>query len=284
MRRKRRPNRQTTGGPGLPGPGGVRGGSRGVGAAVLLLASALWAVAGTALAQEGGAYIGVTGAGERLGVFYEKAVDNTDPRNVSPSRGQVYRADDTSAGGTYRVGFLAGYRFPVGASGFLSAEADVAYAGGAVRGHFEGAGFSADRTQLGESWPEDWTVEERTSYGATLRAGAGVGSGWSLYGLAGVRRLDTRFSADFTGCFLFALCGPGEFVSGTDVHDQAFTGWTTGAGLEKRLGRAAIRGEVRYTDYGSSAWVVPYDDLAITVPLALEADGVGASVSLLWYF
>lgn len=52
----------------------------------------------------------------------------------------------------------------------------------------------------------------------------------------------------------------------------------------ERLGRAAIRGEVRYTDYGSSERVVPYDDLAITVPLVLEADGVGASVSLLWYF
>ena len=160
----------------------------------------------------------------------------------------------------------------------------MTYAGGAVRGRFEGAGFSDSRTQLGDSWPEDWTVEERTSYGATVRAGAGVGSGWSVYGLAGVRRLDARFSVDFTGCFLFTLCGPGEFVSGTDVHDQAFTGWTTGAGLEKRLGRAAIRGEVRYTDYGSSERVVPYDDLAITVPLALEADGVGASLSLLWYF
>ena len=49
-------------------------------------------------------------------VFYEKTVDNTDPRNTSPSRGQVYRAYDTSAGAAYGVGLLAGYRFSLGAS------------------------------------------------------------------------------------------------------------------------------------------------------------------------
>ena len=29
---------------------------------------------------------------------------------------------------------------------------------------------------------------------------------------------------------------------------------------------------------------MPYDELAITVPLRLEADGLGALVSLLWHF
>lgn len=127
-----------------------------------LAAGMLWGPMGTASAQEGGPYVGVTGMTERPEVFYEKTVDNTDPRNTSPSRGQVYRADDTAAGAAYAAGFLAGYRLPLGAGGaYLSPEADLTLHGGAPRGRFEGAGFSAGRDQLGESWPEDWSFEER---------------------------------------------------------------------------------------------------------------------------
>ena len=160
----------------------------------MLLAGLLWGVGGSALAQDGGAYVGVTGAAERLGVFYEKAVDNTDPRNVSPSRGQVYRADDSATGGAYRVGFLAGYRFPVGSRLHLSADRSSTV---------QSSG------QLSPSWVRLSENPAPSSYGATVRAGAAVGSGWSVYGLAGVRRLDARFSVDFTGCFLLTLCAPG---------------------------------------------------------------------------
>ena len=251
----------------------------------LLAGGGLAGLADAAFAQPGGLYAGVTGMAARPRVYYEKTVDNTHPGNVSRSRGRVYRADDTAAGAAYGAGLLAGYRVPLGAGGvFLSPEADVAFHGGAVRGRFEGAGFSEGRNQLGEAWPEDWSLEAKRSYGLTLRLGAGVGSDASVYGLAGLRRLEATFSADFTGCFDFTLCAADEFVSGTDVHDEAFTGWTAGAGVERRLGSTSIRGEVRYTDPGSSERVVPYDELAITVPLRLEADGIGALVSVIWHF
>ena len=126
-------------------------------------------------------YVGISGAMERLELFYEKTVDNTDPRNTSPSRGQVHRADDTAAGATYGVGFLAGYRLPLGAGGtYLSPEVDLSLHGGAVSGYIEGAGLSEGRNQLGESWPEDWSFEERRSYGLTVRLGGrnlGAGDG-----------------------------------------------------------------------------------------------------------
>ena len=255
-------------------------------AIVGVLAAGLFCGLGdTAAAEESGLYAGVTGMAERPRVLYEKTVDNTDPRNISPSRGRLYRADDTAAGAAYGAGFLAGYRLPLGARGaFLSPEVDVALGGGAVKGRFEGAGFSEGRNQLGESWPEDWSFEAKRSYGLTVRLGAEVGSGVSLYGLTGLRRLEATFSADYTGCFDFTLCAPGEFTSGTDVHDEGFAGWTAGAGLEKRLGNVSIRGEMRYTDHGVSNRVVPYDDLAITVPLAFEAGGIGALAGLLWHF
>lgn len=251
----------------------------------LLAAGGLAGLADAALAQPGGPYVGVAGMAARPRVYYEKTVDNTHPGNVSPSRGRVYRADDTAGDGAYAAGLLAGYRVPLGAGGvFLSPEADVTLHGGAVRGRFEGAGFSEGRNQLGEVWPEDWSLKAKRSYGLTLRLGAGVGSDASLYGLAGLRRLQATFSADFTGCFDFMLCTADEFVSGTDVHDEAFTGWTAGAGVEKRLGSTSIRGEVRYTNPGSSERVVSYDELAITVPLRLEADGIGALASVIWHF
>ena len=255
-------------------------------AIVGLLAGGLFrGLEGTAAAQEAGFHVGVAGMAARPQVFYEKTVDNTDPRNVSPSRGRLYRADDTAAGAAYGAGFLAGYRLPLGAGGaYLSPEVDVTVGAGALQGRFEGAGFSEGRNQLGESWPEDWSFDAKRSYGLTVRLGAGIGPGVSLYGLAGLRRLEATFSADYTGCFNVTLCAPGEFVSGTDVHDEDFTGWTAGAGLEKRLGNVSIRGEMRYTDHGGSNRIVPYDDLAITVPLAFEADGIGALASLLWHF
>lgn len=247
-----------------------------------------WILANTALAQGSRFYVGVPMMAERLDVFYEKTVDNTDPRNISPSKGRVYRADDSSAGTAGGVGFLAGYRIPLGPSGvFLSGEGDLSFPSGAVQGHFEGAGASESRSQLGESWPEDWSFEKNRSYGLTVRLGAGMPalSGLSVYALAGLRRLDATLSADYVGCFSSELCAPTEeFTSGTFKYDEDFTGWTTGAGLEKRLGNASIRGELRYTDYRSAGRVVPYDDLGIKVPIGLEADGIGLLVSLLWYF
>ncbi len=258
-----------------------------LGAAGLLAAGALPVLAGPALAQQGGFYVGVPVAVERLDVRYDKAVDNTDPRNMSLSRGQVYRADASATAATGSVGFAAGYSVPFGTSGlFLSGEADVADAPGTVRGRLEGAGFSAERTQLGENWPEDWTFETRRSYGFTLRLGARVppGSGLSLYGLAGVRRLDARFGVDYVGCFSFSLCTAEQLVPGADSYDESFTGWTAGAGVERRLGGAALRGELQYTGYGSTERVIPYDDLAIQVPIALKASGVRFQMSLLWYF
>ena len=245
-------------------------------------------LASPALAQPGGFYVGVPVAVERLDVRYDKAVDNTDPRNMSPSRGEVYRADSSAAAATGSVGFAAGYSVPFGTSGvFLSGEVDVAHARGTVGGRLEGAGFSAERTQLGENWPEDWTFETRRTYGFTVRLGAGVppGAGLSLYGLVGLRRLDARFGVDYVGCFSVSLCTAEQLVPAADSYDESFTGWTAGAGVEQRLGRgAALRGELHYTGYGSTDRVIPYDDLAIEVPIALEASGMRVQVSLLWYF
>ena len=222
-------------------------GARGVPVPTLGGCAALWCLSGHAHAQNSGEpYIGASGAPEGLGVFYEKTVDNTDPRNVSPSRGRVYRADDTAHGAAFGGGFFAGYRQPLGPGGFLdlgtyvSAEVDVAFHGGGIRGRLEGDGFSEGRNQLGESWPEDWFFEPKRSYGFTVHLGTGFGSGGArVYALAGVRRLEVTFNTDYTGCFNTMLCTVDEFVTGTNVHDDDFIGWAAGAGWEKTLGNTA---------------------------------------------
>ncbi len=261
---------------------------RGSGALALCVLAALPVFTGTALAQEQGFYVGVPVMVERLSVLYDKAVDNTDPRNVSPSRGQVYRSESSAAGATAGAGFLAGYRVPFGASGvYLSGEFDLVAHGGAVRGRLEGAGFSPERVQLGENWPEDWTFRQERSYGFTVRVGGGIpgGSNLSLYALAGLRRLDANFGVDYAGCYSHALCTADQLTPAADSYEENLTGWTAGAGVEQRLGGSVgIRGELRYTRYGSAERVIPYDDLAINVPLAVKADGVGAQFGLIWYF
>jgi len=47
-----------------------------------LAAGLIWIALGAAPAEGGDFYVGVTGAGERLDVLYDKTVDNTSPSNI----------------------------------------------------------------------------------------------------------------------------------------------------------------------------------------------------------
>ena len=54
--------------------------------------------------------------------------------------------------------------------------------------------------------------------------------------------------------------------------------------VEMALGTAALRGELRHTDHGSSTRTVQFTEVAVTVPIELETSEFGASVSLVWRF
>ena len=140
-----------------------------------LAAGLLWTVMGPAPAEGGDFYVGLTGSGERLGVLYDKTVDNTAPNNISLNPGEVFRADDSATKAAFGYGFLAGYRVPLGLTGiFVAGEGDMAYHRGAVIGRLPGLGTSEGRNQLGEVWPEDWSFDKDRSIGFTLRLGAGI--------------------------------------------------------------------------------------------------------------
>ena len=246
----------------------------------------------TAVPAEGGDfYVGASASADRLNVLYEKVVDNTNPRNFSLNQGQTFRDEASATNLAYNYGFLVGYKVPLSVTGvYVALEGEMLRHGGVAVGRLAGLGTSAGRNQLGEVWPEDWTLEKERSYGLTARAGAGIpffGTwfGPSLYGLVGVQRLNANFGSKYSGCVTETPCtDPGQFVSGSDSFSEGFTGWTVGGGVEKKLGSLAIRGEVRVTDYSEAGRVIPFDDLFVSVPLELDPDSISFGVTLVWYF
>ncbi len=263
----------------------------GLGAASLLV------LAGASLAQERGFYAGYTASAEQFDATFSKSVDNTDPDTLvpEPRRGMVFH--DTSSADTVdlAVGFLAGYRALLSDGGaYLSTEIDVTFHSGEPEGQLAGVGTSAESKQLGESWPDTWSLDKKRSYGLTLRLGFEPESlqsrDMSFYLLGGVRLFKARFSTTFEGCLTAEPCSPSEYVSGTDGRDVDPIATTWGLGLEKRFGsgdyarRIALRFEASYSRYGDESWVADFPDVRVAVPSTVEADGIGVTVSMVRLF
>ena len=245
-------------------------------------AFATLAAVGAAAQADGGPYIGVGMSLSSYDVDYSKAVDSSSPANVTASAGRIVRAAAAADSATWDVGLLAGYRLPLGIL-YLDVEADVVMHRGSASGYLAGAGTSPGRNQLGEVWPEDWSLTKERSLGATARLGMEVAVfGASVYALVGLRRLDAGFETAYTGCLSPMGCPPGEPTSGEEQHDESFNARTIGVGVEKALGSAAVRGEVRHTDHGSSTRTVPFTEVAVTVPVELATSEFGVGVSLTW--
>lgn len=242
-------------------------------------------------AQAGDFYVGASGAVDRLNILYKKAVDSTNPRNITSNRGQTHRSEAEASGFAYNYGFLGGYKEPLSISGiYVAVEGELLRYGGTTQGSLAGSGNSVGNNQAGEVWPENWVVNRRQSYGVTGRVGVGlplIGRwlGPSVYGLVGFQRLNANFQASYTGCLTATICHDrAEFVTGTDNYDEGFMGRVLGGGVEKKVGNFALRGEVRVTSYSEADRVIPYDDLFISVPKELNPDSVSFGVTLLWYF
>ena len=196
-------------------------------------------------AGAGGLYFGLAFPAGILGATMQKTVDNTAPNTLvpEPRRGKIFRDEVSGDAAVYGVSVTAGYRLPVGGgSWYLDGDVGVAWNRGAAEARFAGVGVSAQRRQLGESWPDSWTLAKDLSYGATLRFG-GLGSpDLSLYLLAGIRFANAAFTNKYTGCFKPEPCEPSQFGSGTEDRDMDFTILQGGLGLEKQLGAGvAIR-------------------------------------------
>ena len=242
----------------------------------------LTAFAATTAAADDGLYLGIAGSAAFYDVDYHKGVDSRHPGNLSPNAGTVIFASDSADDTTWDAGLLLGYRIGLGPLD-LDIEGDIVTHSGEASGRLPGAGSSPGRNQVGEVWPENWSLAKDRSYGITARLGAPLPMfGADISAFVGVRRLDATFRTSYTGCLLVGGCSPEEFVDGRERHDEEYDAWVAGVAVEKSLGPIGIRGELRYTDHGSSKRTVAFDEVAVTVPVDLESGEIGVGVSLVW--
>lgn len=239
-------------------------------------------------AGAGGLYFGLAFPAGILGATMQKTVDNTASNTLvpDPRRGMIFHDEVSGDGAVYGVAVTAGYRLPVGGgSWYVDGDVGVGWNGGAFEARFAGVGVSSDRRQLGESWPDRWTLAKDLSYGATLRLG-GLGSpDLNLFLLGGIRFTNATFTSDFHGCFMPDPCEPSQYGSGTEELDMDFTILRGGLGLEKRLGAGvAIRAEATWSMYGREEWITPFEDVGVTVYSGMDVNERGLSVGLVRRF
>lgn len=229
-----------------------------------------------------GLYLGVVTAAALYNVDYQKGVDSTSPANMSANAGRILFSSASADDVTWDAGPVVGYRFGSGAA-YLEIEADLVNYTGSASGRLPGAGSSAGRNQLGEVWPEDWSLAKERSFGLTARLGSAMPAvGGSIYGFAGLRRLDAEFATSYVGCLSVAGCTSGQLTLGQETHDEEFDAWVAGVGIEKTLGNIGVRAEVRYTDHGDSSRTVPFESVAVVVPVTLSTSELGLGLGLIW--
>ena len=273
-------------------PRGRRAAHRFLAALVTLLGAASTPARAQTLPEgSGNFYVGFSLPAGRLAATMRKTVDNTAPHTLvpEPRRGQVFHDEVVGDGLSYGLAVNAGYRLPLSDAWYLDGGLDVEWHGGSLEAQFAGVGVSRERRQLGESWPDRWSVRQQRSYGATLRFGGNPAGrrarDLSLYAMAGVRFTAAGLTSDYNGCFSPEPCEPHEFESGTEDLDLDFVAWRSGIGMEKRVGEQLwLRVEAGYTSYAREAWVTPFDEVAVTVDSSIDAYEAGLTLGLVRRF
>ena len=268
----------------------IRRWGRLTGALAFFALVALMAPAGGS-AQGGGFRAGVFVPMERVEATFHKTVDNTAPNTLvpPPRRGTVVQDESSADSWGSGAGVFLGYQVPLGGSGVNvggRVEAELHF--GAVDGQLLGVGASPGRNLLGESWPDQWTLERTRSYGFTVEVGGSPGALASmdatLYALGGIRLAQVQLTSRFHGCMSPAGCAsPGDLASGTDTRDLNHQVLTFGLGVEKGLGeRLALTVEARHSPYCNERWTAQFPEVGVSVPTVLDAGETGLRVGVVW--
>lgn len=257
----------------------------------LVAAAALGFATSDALAQNGSFYVGASADVDYLRVKHRKSTINAPGAPVLHP-GDTFIDSDSASKVAFGGGLLAGYRLNLGEGRafYVSAEFDGQLHARSVGGTLPGQGDddSPDHRQSGESWPDDWNLKRKYSFGATLKLGVAaefLGSGSSLYVLGGARRMKTRLKVDYLGCTMpNARCTDvSQYRPGSYSQNDSLWGWTAGAGVEKMLAdRIGIRGEIRHTRYEKVKRVDVFPNLR--VPASNEHNETDFSLSAVVYF
>ncbi len=241
-------------------------------------------------AQSGGFRAGVLVPLERVSATLQKTVDNTAPNTLVPPPRRGTRVQDESSANTWGtgVGGFLGYQLSLGGSRFhVGGRVDAALHFASVDGQMPGVGESPGRNQLGESWPDRWTFERKSSYGFGVEVGGSPGAlaamDATLYLLGGIRFSQVELLNRFNGCMSPDGCGPNDLVSGTDTRDVDHQVFTFGLGLEKGLGdRLGLRFEARHSPYCNEQWTAQFPEVGVTTPTVLDAGETGLTVGVVF--
>ena len=250
----------------------------------------------TVCAQEKNIYFGVSTTLANIDAAWNKTVDNSLANSLVPDvrRGEILIDEDKVSTGSLGVSALAGYRLPFAYNDYyLSIEFDIKADRSDIQGQMLGIGSSAGKNQLGESWPDQWELDDTSSRGATLKISTSPGFlsaiDMSVYALVGMRQLKTTFMSQFYGCLSSESCSEGtdtpNFTSGTDERDIQVNGATIGVGIGKELGqKIVLRLETRLTRYDDATWEDFFETVNVNVPSKIDTKHLGFSVGLTKYF
>ena len=190
--------------------------------------------AGAALAADG-VYVGMKTAGRFMDPTYAKDVANSaDAASpVDPVlQGRTLTGGDSASGLSGGVGIVSGYRLPFGADAmfYVSGEVEAMLNFGSANGRLAGASDPAVASdglnRLGEHWPDTWSFRNKGHYGFTFKLGMNLVSlpDTSVYGLAGMRFVNTLFTINFDGCLAQADARSRDGNPANDTCSPADTG------------------------------------------------------------
>jgi outer membrane immunogenic protein len=195
--------------------------------------------------------------------------------------------NDTFGGGT-RIGNDNPAFFDNGAprlSGYLGVDWQVASLVFGIEG--EAAWTDDSRTHAGipGTWSTDFgpdldTARIESAWDASVRARAGflLTPKTLVYSTGGLALMHQEVSATCDGTFPAGWCA----VPNADSISSILAGWTAGGGIERMLSRAwIVRGEYRYSDYGSRSLTLfedaPLDSVGVTIEQKASLAYVGIS-------
>ena len=135
------------------------------------------------------------------------------------------------------------------------------------------------------TWSEDFgadlnSARIKSAWDASVRARAGflLTPRTLVYSTGGLALLHSEVSAECAGNFPVGWC----VTANSDSESAVLTGWTVGGGIERMLSKAwVLRGEYRYSDYGSRSFTLfddaPLDSAAVTIEEKASVAYIGIS-------
>jgi outer membrane immunogenic protein len=134
------------------------------------------------------------------------------------------------------------------------------------------------------TWSEDFGYDQNfarieSAWDASVRARAGflLTPRTLVYSTGGLALMQQEVSATCAGTFPIGWCD----TANADSAESVLVGWTAGGGIERMLSRAWIlRGEYRYSDYGSQSLTLFQDEAIDSIAVTVEQKASMAYVGL----